>query len=332
MLYFSIAILLIFLAFVVYLSTLNGNYTVERQHRYDEDKHTIFAKIRDFRSRAEWNPWLLHEPDATLTYSENTTDVDAEYSWDGTVIGAGSIRRSSMVLPQRIEEILTFQRPFKSTAKVIYELQEIGGQTELTWTMHARMPFFMRFMVPKMQSMIGHDYELGLALLAGALNPTTEHPKIDFVGVKSLKDQHCLCQHFKGEMSEMQKAMEVGFPALFQHALKEKIEITAPARSVYYRVDVKKKYFECDMALPVSKNTDPGEYTHKTINGGKFYEVTVMGSYNFLEAAWYTAMSHVYMIKMKHDPSRPSIEVYESDPMSVAHSNEIKTVLYIPIK
>jgi hypothetical protein len=43
-------------------------------------------------------------------------------------------------------------------------------------------------------------------------------------------------------------------------------------------------------------------------------------------------MSHLRMYKLKQDSARPSLEVYENDPESVTHSNEIRTTLYIPLR
>ena len=56
------------------------------------------------------------------------------------------------------------------------------------------------------------------------------------------------------------------------------------------------------------------------------------GSYDFPELAWYSAMSHIRMLKLKMDASRLSLEVYENDPETVARTNDIRTTLYLPIR
>jgi effector-binding domain-containing protein len=56
------------------------------------------------------------------------------------------------------------------------------------------------------------------------------------------------------------------------------------------------------------------------------------GSYEFLGSAWNAAMGQVKMQKLKFDTSRPSLEIYTNSPDQVAHSNELVTLLQIPIK
>lgn len=90
--------------------------------------------------------------------------------------------------------------------------------------------------------------------------------------------------------------------------------------------------FVCDMAIPVVEEIEPGEYQLKTLGGGRFYKVSVRGDYKFLDLAWYSAMAHVQMLKLKYDKNRASLEVYENDPEQVETSNDVLTTLYIAIK
>ena len=86
------------------------------------------------------------------------------------------------------------------------------------------------------------------------------------------------------------------------------------------------------MALPVPAETTSSEFEVKSYTGGRYYKTTLRGSYTFLELAWYQAYSHLQMQKIKPQRKRASLEMYENDPATVSHSNEIITSLYIPIK
>ncbi|MDJ0807323.1 MAG: GyrI-like domain-containing protein, partial [Gammaproteobacteria bacterium] len=137
---------------------------------------------------------------------------------------------------------------------------------------------------------------------------------------------------FAGQMDEMVKAMEVGFPRLGEHVEKTQGTPAGPPFTAYHEVDLKRHFFRCDMGLPVAEGSDKGDFQYKSFVGGKYFKVTLLGSYDFLEHAWYSAMSHLRMIKLKLDKSRPTYEVYENDPCTVASTNEILTSLYIPLK
>ena len=317
---------------VIYLFHLDGKYEVRQSRVYDQDIQTVFNKIRDFHSWPEWSPWLLHEPDTRIEYSEKPDQEGGYYTWDGKLVGAGKLQHRTVDTPNSIHQRLEFTRPFKNTCDVGFEFSEVDGGTEVNWVMKAEMPFFMRFMVPKMKQMIGQDFQLGLAMLAGALDPDAEHPEIDFIGEIHLESKTCLCKAFSGHREEMKVAMEQGYPELKNYISSQNEKPVAEPCTVYHRVDIKTMYFDCDMAIPVSDNIRAGNYTLKQLGAGKYYQVKVKGSYQFLELAWYAAMAHVYMLKQKMDKSRPSIEVYVTDDETVEHSNELETVLFIPIK
>lgn len=164
--------LLIILAVViigalVYLASLDGNYTVKRSKLINADIQRVFNKLRDFKTWSDWSPWLMHEPDTKLEFSDNPSEVGGFYTWDGQRVGAGKLTHVAFDAPKKIEERIEFTRPFKSVCQVSFELAEKEGQTEVNWIMQGKMPFLFRFMTQKTAGMIAKDYDLGLAMLAG---------------------------------------------------------------------------------------------------------------------------------------------------------------------
>ena len=329
---FTIVVVLIIIA-IAYLASIKGDYTVSRSRTVTTDIETVFNILADFRTWPNWSPWLMHEPDATLEYSDSTSQVDSYYSWDGKLIGAGKLTHVSLNSPDSIECKLEFTRPFKSICSIKFELEKEEANTKITWIMNGHMPFLFRFMIPKMKFMIGKDYELGLAMLAGHLDAEADHPEIQFHEIDTEESMHCLCESFACDLETMQKLMYKGFPKLLTFVSENNINTTGNPISVYHKVNPKKMYFVGDMAIPVSKDThNTGDYQLKEIGGGKYFKVSLKGSYEFLELAWNAAYSHLYMKKIKPDFKRSSYEIYETNPEAVDNTNEIITILNIPVK
>ena len=326
-----VALLVVAALVLAYLSALPAEYQVSRTRLFDQSQQQLFDKIRDFRSWPAWSPWLIHEPDTHLEYSDNCDQQGGYYSWDGRLIGAGRLTHSRFDEPRRIEQQIEFTRPFKSVCQVSFEFRDREGQTELCWSMQGRMPLLFRFMTARTVAMIEKDYDLGLAMLAGHLDSSVAHPRLVFNGATQLQPQQCLCQPFQGDLQAMIATMEAAFPRLVDY-VQQHGELSAPPRVAYHRVDMEKMYFVCDMAAPLAAEIAPGEYQLKTLDGGVYYQVTLTGDYQFLELAWYSAMAHVQMLKLKPDSHRPSLEVYENDPRQLTDSNDWITSLYIPIK
>ncbi len=332
MIYFLIFLAALVAAALIYLATLQGEYEVCRSLPMDVDRQRVFDKIRDFRTWKDWSPWLMHEPDTLLEFSDGAEREGGFHTWDGKRVGAGKLTHTRFDEPRRIEQRIEFTRPFKAVSGVWWDLSERDGQTVVSWCMRGRMPFLLRFMTATTRQMIEKDYELGLAMLRGTLDKDAERPVLRFRGETIREVTTALTIPFAGGMEEMVKAMEAGFPRLGAQVERSGVTSAGSPFTAYHAVDPKKMYFRCDMAVPVPDGADAGEFELKPLGGGRYFKVEVRGSYDFLESAWYSAMSHIRMLKLKQDRSRPSLEVYENDPCSVEHSNEIRTSLHIPIK
>ena len=331
----NILIILVFLvvtAGLLYLSSIDGDYQVRRSCRVNAGIDTVFDKVRDFRTWPEWSPWLMHEPECRLEYSDNCTEEGGYYSWDGKYLGAGKLTHVKFERPHRIHQKIEFFRPFKSTCEVGFTFTDYGGETEVAWNMHGHMPFLLRFMIVNMVSMIERDYDLGLAMLAGQLDPASEFPRISFQGKTILEPEHCLCEKFNGFIREMEIAMKNGFPQLLEYIREHNGRITGKPFTAYHKVNLTTMHFCCDMAVPVAGGIDPGNYSIKTLGGGNYFKVTLQGNYDFLESAWYSAYAHMKMHSIKTDKKRPALEIYENNLNTVSTSNDLLTTLCIPLR
>lgn len=317
---------------IVYLSRLPGDYHVRRSLRIKADRQTVFDRIRDTPSWGEWSPWLMHEPDASVRFSDHPDQEGGTYSWDGKLIGAGTLTQARFQGRERIEQTLAFKRPFKSQAQVAWDLAEVEDGTEVTWSMRGGMPFLLRPMIPSMTRMIGNDYTLGLAMLRGCLEPDAERPIIRFDGIDELAPINALTIPFKGGLEDLIEAMQTGFSGLAAHITAQGSEPTGKRLAAYHKVNIKKMLFDCDIAIPTAQEVNDGGFIRKTFPGGKTFTVTLEGKYEFLELAWHAAMCHLQMHKLKVDSGRPALEVYENDVDEVADSNALRTRLRVPLR
>ena len=138
-------IVAVVLAIVIYLATLDGNFNVRRSREIEASPEAVFAAIVDFKSWPQWSPWLIHEPDTKIVYSDNYQQEGGNYSWDGKVVGAGKLSHVNIRPPARIEQQIEFTRPFRAVNQVNWEFEDRGERTLVTWEMVGRMPFLLRF-------------------------------------------------------------------------------------------------------------------------------------------------------------------------------------------
>ncbi len=310
---------------LVYLATLDGNYQVRRSLEIDAPVDTVFAAVVDFKSWPSWSPWLMHEPDTRIEYSDGYDSEGGYYSWDGKVVGAGRLTHVSIQPKRRINQQIEFLRPFKSINEVNWEFEEHGNTTLVTWEMVGRMPFLFRFMTKRMEPMIGRDYDLGLALLNGYLNADAPHPTLAFVGRESLGDFSYWSVPCKGNLRQLEATRRSAVESL-RAAAKD---TSGLAFTLYHHQDALAAEYDAEIGIPISERTPSSNYTRRDLSGGAYFKMTLHGDHRFLPLAWYALESHCRMHKIKLDGRRPALEIYHDDADTTEDSNRLLTALYI---
>ncbi len=172
----------------IYLASLDGSYQVRRSLQINAPVKRVFAAIQDLKTWPEWSPWLLHEPETKVIYSEDCQQEGGFYSWDGKLVGAGKLTHITIHPDSRIHQQIEFTRPFKSLNQVNWYFANKNGSTLIEWEMMGSLPFLFRFMTKQVETMISKDYDLGVTLLKVYLLPTEPHLSISFFGNKTLNN------------------------------------------------------------------------------------------------------------------------------------------------
>ena len=309
---------LIVLGGLVYLASMDGTFFVRRKLECDIPIDKIFATVLDFRTWPDWNPWLLHEPDAKIEISPDCNQQGGHYSWDGAIIGAGRLTHVNITAGKRIQQQIEFTRPFKSKSQINWYFEKRENSTLVEWEMQGSMPFLFRFMSKSTALMISKDYDLGLALLHSYLDPDAHQLKISFLGKETLEAFHYYAIPFTGRLRELQASRKSNLPIL-EKATEGECGLPL---TIYHNLDWQQASFEAEFAVPVTGDATHSGYLIRDFKGGDYLNTEVIGDLNIMPLAWYATFSHCRMHKIKIDSSRPSLEIYHGT----------KTILYLPIK
>lgn len=316
------------LAAAIYLATLDGSFRVRRSLEIEAPAEAAFNAIVDFKSWPQWSPWLMHEPDAAIVYSDNFQQEGGYYSWDGKVVGAGKLTHLSIEPHSRIVQQIEFIRPFKTVNQVSWEFESRDNHTLVHWEMAGSMPFLFRFMASRMEPMIGRDYELGLALFNGYLNSAAPHPTIGFVGRQELEDFSYWAIPCNGNLRQIEAARQPAIESLTAAAAGK----TGLALTIYHQFDPQASSYRTEIALPVIDSTPSSNYTRREFKGGSYFRMTLQGDHAFIPLGWYALSCHCRMHRIKQDKSRPALEIYHDSPVDKGDSNRMETALYFPIR
>ena len=306
-------------------------YFVEKSITIDASIEKVRPALEDFHQWPTWSPWLRMEPGCKVEYYGSPGQNDHGYNWDGEVIGSGSLDLESIDNHQ-IHMDLNFIKPFKSNAKVLFTLKSVGdNQTQVTWRMDSKLPFFLFWMIGMMKAWIGMDFERGLRMLKEYLETGTVNSKAEFKDVVDLPEMHYVGVQDNCSMDQMGESMQRTLPAAHELATRNGLEVTGPVGAIYNKFDIKRRSCTYTAFAPVKSLKEIEGGVTGTMGGCKALKVLHTGAYQNLGNGWGMIMS--YQRGRKHKPikAQPPFEIYVNDPCEVPET-EIVTEIYMPIK
>lgn len=306
-------------------------YHVERSIVINKPIQEVNNSLRNYKLWPNWSPWLIMEPDATLTYSDRQGQVGANYGWSGVLIGAGSMELEE-VHDDRLKMQLNFVKPFKSKAEVGFLLETVDESTKVTWSMDGHLPFFMFWMTGKMKTFIGMDYERGLNMLKEYLETGIVASYVLIEGVLPMESQKYVGIPRTCTIKELGEVMKKDYGSLYHFMEQNNISMERIPFSIYNTFDISKGEASYVACIPLEEEiVIDDSWVRGTIDGGDALKTIHKGSYLHLGNGWMTAMSFAHMKKIKTLKSPVGYEFYLNDPNETP-PDELITEIYLPLK
>jgi len=167
----AIVIVVVIAAILIFAATKPETFTVHRAASIKAPPEKIFAVLDDFHNWGVWSPWEKMDPDMKRTFSGAANGQGAVYEWQGnSKVGQGRMEITDATAPSQVTIKLDFIKPFEGHNVAEFVLQPSGDATNVTWTMRGPSPYIAKVMSVfcNMDSMIGKDFEAGLANLKAA--------------------------------------------------------------------------------------------------------------------------------------------------------------------
>jgi len=156
--------------FVVVVATRPDDFRLERRITMAAPPAAIFGLVNDFHLWQNWSPWDKLDPKQKTEHSGPGSGTGASYYWLGNdQVGEGRMTITESVPASRITIKLEFLKPWKAENITTFTFRESAGTTEVTWAMEGKNNFMFKAMqlFMSMDSMVGKDFENGLAALKG---------------------------------------------------------------------------------------------------------------------------------------------------------------------
>jgi len=304
---------------------------IKKSIKIDAPVEKVFNTISDFHHWQPWSPWLIMEPEAKVTVD----DDGKAYSWEGKKVGSGEMKITREEANQRLDVDLTFLKPWKSHAKVWFEINssEDVNHTKLSWYMESSLPFFMFWMTKTMTALIGMDYDRGLSMLKDYIEMGSVPSKMEIAGESTFEGGKYIGIHRVCGIEALGPTMSEDFKKITKWSNENKDRIAGIPFSIYHKWDFSKGIAEYTSGTPVKEFPEnPGaEFITGEISATKVYTIKHIGPYRHLGNAWSAGQNLMRNKVFKASKRIPPFEVYESNPMTT-DENELVTEINFPVK
>lgn len=312
---------------------------VERSTVIDTPQTTVFTVVNGFKLFNEWSPWAEIDPDNTqYTFSGPDHGVGARMEWTSPnpEVGAGSQEIIASQPYDRVTIALDFGT--RGTATSYYLLQPEGTGTKITWGFDSDVGYnlFMRYLGLIFDSLLGPDYEKGLAslkILAEGL-PKANFSRLDteIVAVEPI-----VIAYVSGESQPngeaIAAALAEGFAKVQRFIAANDLQVTGAPIAITHEWNEEENRWVYDAALPVNNvgaemPTD-SEVKLGTTPSGRMLRVVQVGPYETAEQTYEQILA--WLAAHGYEWAGSSFEQYMNDPANTP-SDQLVTHIYVPIK
>lgn len=302
---------------------------IDRSILINKKPAEVFPLINDFTNWETWSPWLILEEGVEVT----VRDDKKHYSWKGQLTGEGNMTIINEKENESVECDLMFLKPWKSQAKVGFQLKAEGEGTRVNWTMQSSLPFFLFFMKKMMEAAIGMDYDRGLNMLKDLAEQGQVRSKLNFKGNGNFEGCNYIGIKTSCSFDQMKDKMSADYGKLMEYTADKQDLISGNPFTIYHKWDMVKRQCTYTACIPVSKtpeNLDSG-MIKGNIPATKTYSVQHTGPYRHIGNAWSSLHMRQRAKHFKFNKGIDPIEVYLNNPMETPE-NELETEIYFPIK
>lgn len=302
---------------------------IARSIEINASPEKVFNVISDFHQWQPWSPWLIMEEGVKV-------EVDMEkkhYSWKGERVGAGEMKITSEEAGKRLDIDLTFLTPYKSHAKVSFDLQPKGKKTIVTWHMVSSLPFFMFWMKKMMMAFLSSDYDRGLSMLKEYVEEGKVSSKLEIVGEQDYEGMKYIGYTRTTSFDKLGGDMSQDIQDLSGFFQENNIELAGKPVSIYHKWEMTKNRATYTTAFPVKDYPEIslGKYKKGEIPAAKVFTVRHTGPYKYLGNLWSLGMNLQQNKVFKPSKKFHPFEYYVNTPGEVA-DNELITEVRFGVK
>ena len=332
--YILLLVLLLSVAFLVFVATQPNNYQINREKVISTSKDNVFNYVNDFTT---WEDWFdLKELDqSTITnYNENTSELKDGLSWKSTT-SDGKITTTKAVINQSISQDFYLN---DDKHKITWTFAETPKGTKVNWSMNGKLSFKWKLnaiLNNGMDDVYGTIFENGINKIEKYLVTELESMKIIHSGIVTKHATNFIQQIDSCYIDDFQLRSKKMLQNMIQFVENNEIELKGLPFVMIDKRDDKLNYIKFAMCVPVEEEiltTEGSQISGNHFDEFSAFKTTLTGDYNHLKRARRKATEELTKLNYSIDSSNKYIEIYKVSLPKVKNPSQWVTEIYFPVK
>ncbi|GAB1857297.1 SRPBCC family protein [Flavobacteriaceae bacterium MHTCC 0001] len=335
--YIFFLILIAIIGLAIYIAVQPNEFDFSRSRTIKAPKALLFNKVNDFKNWPSFSPWIEKEPNAELTYGDNTSGVDGNYAWNGEILGEGNMKTLAIDANNSINQHIQFIEPFPSESDINWMFEDTDEGTKVTWNMKGKQDFMTKMFTTfagSIEDITGPDFERGLFKLDSVVVADMKKYSVTVNGETQHGGGYYLYNTTSCKITELDKKMQEMMPKVGNYFIENKIQMAGAPFSYYHKWDEENNAVMFSCCVPTTDkviSNDPEILTGQ-LEAFKALKTTLKGDYKNLKEAWDTAMTYAKDKGLEIDQNGPMLEAYVNDPMQTPNPADWATEIYMALK
>jgi effector-binding domain-containing protein/uncharacterized protein YndB with AHSA1/START domain len=309
---------------------------VERTITIKASVEKVYAELVKLENFNRWSVWNKRDSTVQLMVSGKDGTTGAYTSWKGDpeISGEGKISIAELIPNQKIVHQLIFTSPKQGEAESEFKLENINGNTKLTWEFDLATPrpknIFNLFY--SLDKQMGKDFEEGLANFKSGFennNPGETVKKYIVKPINFPATTYAVVRQ-KVKWADISSFYTQSLPVIYQEIQRMKATGSGAPSGLYYEWDNANQQTDMAAAIPVTTGTKLNDPMLQVvdISGSKALYVDYYGPYDKMEPAYNSIQKYIAENKLKE--KRPYIEQYITDPATQKDTSKWLTrIIYL---
>lgn len=321
----------------MYIAVQPNDFEFNRSRTIQAPVSVLFKKVNDFKNWPQFSPWLEQEPNANLTYGETTSGMGANYSWEGAVLGEGSMETLTVNDNSSISQHISFVKPYKSESDIYWKFEPSEEGTKVTWGMKGEQDFMTKMytvFAGSIEKNTAPDFDRGLFKLDSVVTADMRKYSITVNGITQHGGGYYLYNTTSCKLDDVENNIQEMLPKVTDFLNKNNIKPAGAQFVEYIKWDEANNAAIISCCVPTTEKivtTDNNILTGQLLPF-KAVKTTLKGNYSNLKEAWDKAKRYIPENGLEFAENGPLLEVYTTDPVNHPNPADWVTEIYIAVK